>query len=94
MNTVKKTVTALAIGTALGLGAVPAIALVADPATVAAVPGDPADSCEVPPSAASCEGPIRSDGSRTRCSYAPAYRTGGTLIPEIKTCQVVPGGHP
>lgn len=93
MNTAKKTVTALAVGAALGLGAVPVIALVADPATVAALPGDPLEGCDVAPGAGACEGPARADGSRLRCSYAPAYRTGGTLIPEIKSCQVV-GGHP
>ncbi|HET9875733.1 MAG TPA: hypothetical protein VFQ37_08200 [Mycobacterium sp.] len=94
MNTAKKTLTALAAGAALGLGAVPAVSLLADPATVAALPGDPADGCEIAPSADSCEGPARPDGSRRRCSYAPAYTTGGTLIPQIKTCQIVPGPHP
>lgn len=94
MNTAKKTVTTLAAGAALGLGAVSTIFLVADPATVAAQPGDPTDKCVIAPSADSCEGPVRPDGSRQRCSYAPAYRTGGTLIPQIESCQVVPGGHP
>lgn len=66
------------------------VAVIVNP-TASAAPGDPMPGCETQVFANYCDGPIRADGSWKRCLFAHGSFGGGSYVPPVQNCFIVPG---